>query len=53
MSKFDVKKRSRANISSFWLSPRQFIPWYKDGESGAVGLPDVNALYGMVMRDRA
>ncbi|WP_205952219.1 replication protein P [Pantoea stewartii] len=26
------------------------ISWYKDGESGATGLPDENTLYEMVMR---
>lgn len=43
-------KRARSSGSPFWLSPRQFIPWFKDGESVAAGLLDENALYDMVMR---
>ncbi|SNY71001.1 replication protein P [Pantoea sp. GL120224-02] len=43
-------RRARASGSPFWPSPGQFIRWCKDGESGAAGLPDENALYDMVMR---
>ncbi|MDT8849371.1 replication protein P [Pantoea dispersa] len=43
-------KRARASGSPFWPSPGQFISWCKEGESGAAGLPDENALYDMVMR---
>lgn len=30
--------------------PEKFTSMCKDGESGAAGLPDENALYDMVMR---
>jgi len=43
-------KRTRASGSPFWPSPGEFIQWCKRDDYSAVGLPDEDELYDMVMK---
>lgn len=43
-------RQARASESPFWPSPGQFVAWCKNGVATALGLPDEDALYDMVMR---
>ncbi|MHB2054669.1 replication protein P [Pantoea dispersa] len=42
-------KRARASGSPFWPSPGEFIQWCKRDDYNAVGLPNEDELYDMVM----
>ena len=43
-------KCARASGSPFWPSPGEFIQWCKRDDYSAVGLPDEDELYDMVMK---